>query len=64
MNYPDALSGAALAGSQGAPLYVIQTTCIPSYVIQDIIAFGATKMVILGGPATVSTGVEHFVQCR
>ncbi len=64
MNFPDALSGAAVAGAQSAPLYVIPTSCIPSYVIQDIVSFGATRMTILGGPASVATGVERFARCR
>jgi len=64
MNYPDALSGAAVAGSQHAPLYVIPPDCIPSYVIQDIIAMGATRMTILGGPGSVAPGVLRFTQCR
>jgi putative cell wall-binding protein len=64
LNYPDALSGAAVAGAQNAPLYVIPTTCIPSYVIQDIINLGATQVTVLGGPATVSSKVLQFTRCR
>jgi hypothetical protein len=64
MNYPDALGGAAVAGIQKAPLYVIPSNCIPSYVIQDIIGLGATQMTILGGPGTLTSGVEHWVRCR
>lgn len=64
LKYPDALSGAAVAGAQHAPLYVIPETCIPSYVLQDIISFGATQMTILGGPASVSPAVLRYAQCR
>ena len=64
MNYPDALSGAAVAGAQHAPLYVIPPNCIPSYVLQDIVNLGATQMTILGGPASVEPGVMRFAQCR
>lgn len=64
MTYPDALSGAAVSGPQGAPLYVIPGTCVPSYVLQDIVSMGATEMVILGGPGSVLPAVERFVQCR
>ncbi|MBX3104116.1 MAG: cell wall-binding repeat-containing protein [Cryobacterium sp.] len=62
--YPDALSGAAVAGAQSAPLYVIPGPCVPSYVLQDIKNFGATEMTLLGGPASVSPSVERFAQCR
>jgi putative cell wall-binding protein len=63
LTFPDALSGAAVAGAQGAPLYVIPGPCIPSYVLQDIVAFGSTEMVILGGPGSVSSATERFAQC-
>lgn len=64
MNYPDALSGAAVAGSQGAPLYVIPPDCIPSYVLQDVVSLGATRMTILGGPGSVAPAVMRFARCR
>jgi putative cell wall-binding protein len=64
VTFPDALSGAAVAGAQHAPLYVIPGTCVPSYVLQDIVDLGATQMTILGGTASVSTAIEHFAQCR
>lgn len=64
MSFPDALSGAAVAGQQDAPLYVIPTRCIPSYVVRDIVSMGATQMVILGGTGVVGTDVEGFNRCR
>ncbi len=63
MTFPDALSGAAVAGAQSAPLYVIPGPCIPSYVLKDIVSLGATQMTILGGPASVAPAVERFAQC-
>lgn len=63
-NYPDALSGGALAGVFGAPIYVIPATCIPSYVLDDIDAFGATSVVVLGGPASVADSVLDFAECH
>ena len=64
LNYPDALSGAAVAGAQKAPLYVIPTTCIPSYVIQDVVNLGATKVTVLGGSGTLAASVAKFSRCR
>jgi putative cell wall-binding protein len=64
MNFPDALSGAAVAGANGAPLYVIPGNCIPSYVVNDIVAFGATQLKILGGTASITADVESFTRCR
>ncbi|MEO7720533.1 MAG: cell wall-binding repeat-containing protein [Pseudolysinimonas sp.] len=63
LTYPDALSGAAVAGAQSAPLYVIPGSCVPSYVLHDIVALGATQMTILGGPASVTSAVQRFAQC-
>ncbi len=64
MNFPDALSGAAVAGANGSPLYVIPSNCMPNYVANDIVNFGATKMTILGGPASVTGDVTVFTRCR
>ncbi len=63
LNFPDALAGAAVAGSTGSPLYVIPSNCIPKYVMEDIASFGATQLKILGGPASVTPDVEEFTRC-
>lgn len=63
-SFPDALSGAAVAGGKGAPLYIIPETCIPSYVLSAIISMGATKMTVLGGTGVIDMRVERFAQCR
>lgn len=64
MNFPDALSGAAVAGAINAPLYVIPGHCMPNFVANDIVNFGATKMHILGGAASVTSDVGIFKRCR
>lgn len=64
MTYPDALAGAAVAGAQSAPLYVVPTTCLPIYVADDIVNLEASQMIILGGPASVSTNLESWKRCR
>lgn len=61
--FPDALAGAALAGSSDAPLFLAATTCIPESVGRAITALGATRVVILGGPATLSASVASFQRC-
>lgn len=63
-NFPDALSGAAVAGAAGIPLYVIPTDCIPNYVLDDFVTYGVNDMKILGGPATVAPSVESFARCN
>lgn len=64
ITFPDALSGAAVAGGAGAPLYVIPSDCIPGYVVDDIINFGATKVTILGGEGSITADVAAFKRCR
>jgi putative cell wall-binding protein/uncharacterized protein YkwD len=63
LNFPDALSGAAVAGAIGAPLYVIPPSCVPGYVIDDIANFGATEVRIFGGPASVTPAAAALTRC-
>lgn len=62
-NYPDALAGAALAGAQHAPLYIVHPTCIPSHVLSDFLTLAPTSMVMLGGLPSLSAAVGNFVGC-
>ena len=61
--FPDALAGAAVAGAEGAPLYVIPSSCIPHYVLEDIVDFGATTVKIFGGPASVTPAAAALRRC-
>ena len=61
--FPDALAGAAVAGAEGAPLYVIPSSCIPGYVLDDIANFGATTVKIFGGPASVTPAAAAMTRC-
>jgi len=63
VNFPDALAGAALAGSQSSALYLARPTCIYRQTAQDLIDLRTTKMVILGGRTAVADGVASFVNC-
>ena len=48
-NFPDALSGAALAGGRwGAPLYAVPPTCVPDSVQQHIAALHVYETYLLG----------------
>ena len=62
-NFPDALAGAAVAGGQKAPLYVVRGNCFPKNVLQDIVDSGATTMVLLGGAAVLSSDLEKWANC-
>lgn len=62
-NFPDALAGAALAGSLGAPLYVTAPTCVPDSVRLSIARLGATTQVIMGGTSIVSDNAARNDGC-
>ncbi|WP_322133886.1 cell wall-binding repeat-containing protein [Antiquaquibacter oligotrophicus] len=57
-SFPDALSGAAPAGSSGAPVLLVKTTSIPASVAAELERLAPSDIVVLGGTASVSTGVE------
>ncbi|MBN9139921.1 MAG: cell wall-binding repeat-containing protein [Micrococcales bacterium] len=63
LTYPDALAGAVLAGRVDAPLYVIPSTCVPRRVLDEIDRLDASRVVVLGGPATLSPAVETLTPC-
>jgi len=61
--FSDALSGGPIAGITSSPLYLVRTDCIPKSVLQNFIDMGVTRMVILGGPSTLSSKVGTFTNC-
>ena len=61
--FPDALAGAALAGLRGAPLYVVQPTCIPGNIRSDIFAFEPDTVVLVGGTGVLSARVAQLRGC-
>jgi len=63
LNFPDALAGAALAGSQGSGLLLTPPNCIFRQGAQDLIDLRATKAVILGSTDVMSSNVATFVNC-
>jgi putative cell wall-binding protein len=62
-NFPDALAGGVLAGMNDAPLYVVPGDCVPRGVISDIYSLGATKVVLLGGPNSLTPAVAALTPC-
>ena len=57
--YPDALAGAAVAGVQKAPLYVIPPRCAPFDILEDAISLGASRVVLLGGTGALASSVTR-----
>ncbi|MFB2555553.1 cell wall-binding repeat-containing protein [Herbiconiux liangxiaofengii] len=62
-NFPDALAGGVLAGAKDAPLYIAPTDCVPRGVIADIVSLGATRVVLLGGEASLTPAVARLAPC-
>ncbi|WP_368497809.1 cell wall-binding repeat-containing protein [Herbiconiux sp. A18JL235] len=56
-NFPDALAGAAAAGREKAPVLLTQKDSLPTGMKEELLRLGVTKIVVLGGPASVSDGV-------
>lgn len=57
--FPDALSGAALAGANGSPLLLVNTDAIPASVRAELTRLKPQRIVVLGGTGAVSSGVAQ-----
>lgn len=62
--WPDAISGAALAGAYGSPILLTKRGSLPKAVGDEIQRLGATGAVVLGGPAAVSDTVLAAIRPR
>ncbi len=61
--FPDALTGGPLAALYGAPLYLSQPECLPVDVAFDILDLDAQKVILLGGPGSLTPAVEQLQLC-
>jgi putative cell wall-binding protein/GH43 family beta-xylosidase len=61
--FSDALSGSAYGPRIDAPLFTVQGGCIPAATLAQIEELGATKVTLLGGPATLTTAVQNLTAC-
>ena len=65
-NFPDALSGSALAGSKNSVMLLVKSAPVNTYAPETIIKDGYEKQVyhgfVLGGEAAVSKGVHGFLR--
>ncbi|WP_299517638.1 cell wall-binding repeat-containing protein [uncultured Serinicoccus sp.] len=55
--FPDALSGSALAGSEGVPVLLTKTDMVPSAVTETLAAMGDPEVHVIGGEVAVSEDV-------
>ena len=56
-NFPDALSGAPVAGMKGVPLLLVAPTSLPAVVRAQLLRLAPSTIVILGSTGSVSQGV-------
>lgn len=63
VGFADALSGAALAGATGAPLYVVMPNCVPQQTLASIVARQALTTRLLGGTGALSANVAALEGC-
>lgn len=61
--FADALAGAALAGRDGSPLFIVPRDCVTPSVPADFVALGVAQRVLLGGLASLGEGVENLEIC-
>ena len=61
--FADALAGAALAGKNHSPMYVVPGTCVPATVLADIAETGKTDVVLLGGTDVLTKDVADLKKC-
>ena len=58
LTFPDALSGAPVAGRDGTPVLLVNADAIPSSIAAALSQLAPQKIVILGGPASVNKDVQ------
>lgn len=62
-DFPDALTGGPLAVSLRAPLLLVQPTCAPGPVVDEVKKLGATTSTVLGGTRSVSDAAAALNRC-
>ena len=62
LGFPDALSGAPVAGIKGGPILLVPGATIPSVIATELTRLKPAKIVILGGPSVVSANVAALLQ--
>lgn len=60
-NFPDALSAASAAATQGGPLLLTPPTSLPAAVRNELRRLNPALVVVVGGPSVVSRAVETAV---
>lgn len=62
--YPDALASSALAGLRGGPVLLTPPDRVPDVVLEEIGRLGASRAILLGGPAALGPAVEEDLRAH
>ena len=62
LKFPDALSGAPVAGKNNAPVLLVTADGVPASIATELARLKPGKIVILGGTASVSAAVQKSLQ--
>ncbi len=62
-NYADGLTGGAVAGAKGNPMFLSPGSCVPQGAIGQIVTWGATSLTLLGGTAALGPGAQALNPC-
>ena len=62
LKFPDALSGAPVAAKDGAPVLLVLAATIPESIQNELTRLKPTKIVVLGGTASVSAAVAKQLE--
>lgn len=61
LNFPDALTGSALAGHQGSPVLLVQPTFAPNHTIEQLERLTPRTVFLLGGEGAIGHEVEQWL---
>lgn len=61
--FADGLTGGAVAGRDGKPLYLTPASCVPQDVITDLHTASATSLTLLGGLQALGSGTAALSPC-
>ncbi|WP_439565166.1 cell wall-binding repeat-containing protein [Microcella sp.] len=62
-NFPDALAGSVVAGLRGGPLYITETPCVRSGMVDHVLNIGPSRVTVFGGPGLVSDAARDLRRC-
>ncbi len=62
LDFPDALAGAAVAGSQGVPILLVSSNSIPAATAAELTRLRPARVILLGGTSAVSESVRIQLQ--